>query len=76
MRPYLLAESNWITIKDQSIELAVLPWGATEAHNYHLPYSSDVIESNHIAATAAKIAHDQGAKIVVLPTIPYGVNTG
>ena len=76
MRPYLLAESNWKTIKDQSIELAILPWGATEAHNYHLPYSSDVIESNHIATAAAKIAHEQEAKIIVLPTVPYGVNTG
>ena len=76
MRPYLLAESNWKNIKDQSIELAILPWGATEAHNYHLPYSSDIIESDRIAAAAAKIAYEQGAKIIVLPTIPYGVNTG
>ena len=44
MRPYILADSNWKGIKDQSIELAVLPWGAVEAHNYHLPYSSDIID--------------------------------
>lgn len=76
MRPYILAETNWKTIKDQSIELAVLPWGATEAHNFHLPYSTDVIESDCISAEAAKIAWEAGAKIIVLPTIPYGVNTG
>ncbi|MFO7890529.1 MAG: creatininase family protein [bacterium] len=76
MRPYILAETNWKNIKDQSIELAVLPWGATEAHNFHLPYSTDVIESDCISAEAAKIAWETGVKIVVLPTIPYGVNTG
>ncbi len=76
MRQYILADCNWENIKDRSIELAILPWGAVEAHNYHLPYSSDIIESDHIAAAAAKKAYDEGAKIIVLPTIPYGVNTG
>ncbi len=76
MRPYLLAECNWKDIKDRSIELAILPWGAIEAHNYHLPYSSDIIESDHIAAAAAEKAFSQGAEIIVLPTVPYGVNTG
>jgi creatinine amidohydrolase len=76
MRQYILADCNWKNIKDRSIELAILPWGAIEAHNYHLPYSSDIIESDHIAAAAAKKAYDAGAKIIVLPTIPYGVNTG
>ena len=76
IRPYLLAECNYKDIKDRSIELAILPWGAVEAHNYHLPYSSDVIESDHIAATAAEKAYQQGANIIVLPTLPYGVNTG
>jgi len=76
MRPYILAENNWKNIKDSQFDLAILPWGATEAHNYHLPYSTDVIEADHIAAAAAKIAWEQGAKIIVLPTIPFGVNTG
>ncbi len=76
IRPYILAETNWKHIKDASIEVAVLPWGATEAHNYHLPYGTDVFEANHIAAASAQIAWQQGAKIIVLPTIPFGVNTG
>jgi creatinine amidohydrolase len=76
MRPFILAETNWKDIKDRSIDLAILPWGATEAHNYHLPYSSDVIESEKITEAAAEIAFDNGAKIIVLPAVPYGVNTG
>ncbi len=76
MRPYILAETNWKHIKDAQIDLAVLPWGATEAHNYHMPYGTDVYEADHIAAQSAKVAWEQGAKLVVLPTIPFGVNTG
>ncbi|MFD2514006.1 creatininase family protein [Pontibacter locisalis] len=76
MRPYILAESNWKSIKEQEVELAILPWGATEAHNYHLPYATDVIEADNIAAEAGRIAWEKGAKVIVLPTIPFGVNTG
>jgi len=76
MRPYILAETHWAALKDQKFELAILPWGATEAHNYHLPYSTDNIESDFISAEAARIAWKKGAKVMVLPTIPYGVNTG
>lgn len=76
MRPYLLAECNWGDIKDRLIDLAILPWGAVEAHNYHLPYGTDVIESDELAAAAAETAWNQGARIIVLPTVPYGVNTG
>ena len=75
-RPYLLAETNWKDVKDTTFELAVLPWGATEAHNYHLPYGTDNIEAEYIAAEAARIAWEKGAKPVVLPNIPFGVNTG
>lgn len=76
MRPYILAENNWKDIKDRSIDLAILPWGATEAHNYHLPYSADIIESENISIAAAEKAFNNGARVIVLPTIPYGVNTG
>ena len=76
MRKYILAESNWADIIEAKIDLAILPWGATEAHNYHLPYGTDNIEADHIAAEAARIAYERGAQLMVLPTIPFGVNTG
>jgi creatinine amidohydrolase len=41
-----------------------------------LPYSTDVIEADCIAAEAARLSWEQGAKVIVLPTIPFGVNTG
>lgn len=75
-RPYLLAETNWKALKDADFDLAVLPWGATEAHNYHLPYATDVFEADAVAAESARIAWEKGGKVIVLPTIPFGVNTG
>ncbi len=76
MRPYILAESTWKTVKDQKIDLAILPWGATEAHNYHLPFATDNIMVEKIAAESARIAWEKGARPIVLPAIPFGVNTG
>lgn len=76
MRPYILAETNWNELKDAKFDLAVLPWGATEAHNYHLPYATDNIQADHMVAEAAKNAWGKGGKVIVLPTIPFGVNTG
>ena len=76
IRPYILAESNWKALQKAQFELAVLPWGATEAHNFHLPYATDVIEADHLAAEAARIAWEKGARPIVLPTVPFGVNTG
>lgn len=75
-RPYLLAETTWKTVKATDYQVAVLPWGATEAHNYHLPYGTDNILTESIAAEAARLAWDRGAKVIVLPGIPFGVNTG
>ena len=75
-RPYLLAETNWKYLKDATLDLAILPWGATEAHNYHLPYGTDNIEAGAIATEAARLAWERGARVMVLPTIPFGVNTG
>ena len=75
-RPWVLAESNWKSISKERYDVAVLPWGATEAHNYHLPYATDNIQAEAVAIESAGRAWAQGAKVVVLPCIPFGVNTG
>lgn len=75
-RPYILSECHWPEVKSTPYTLAVLPWGACEAHNYHLPYGTDIIEGEHIAAEAARIAWQKGARLTVLPVVPFGVNTG
>ncbi len=75
-RPFILAETNFKEITQHAFDIAVLPWGATEAHNYHLPYGTDNYQVDHIAALSAEKAWERGAKVLVLPTLPYGVNTG
>jgi creatinine amidohydrolase len=57
-------------------DVAVLPWGATEAHNYHLPYATDNYEATAVAIESARRATERGARVIVLPTIPFGVQTG
>lgn len=74
--PYRLDHLTWKTVRETRYEVAVLPWGATEAHNLHLPYSTDNVQTEGIAARAAERAWQQGAKVVVLPIVPFGVNTG
>ncbi len=69
----ILQFSKWKHIKNEKISLAILPWGATEAHNLHLPYGTDTILAEYVSAEAAKAVNDG---IIVLPSIAYGVNTG
>jgi creatinine amidohydrolase len=75
-RPYVLAEATWSGVRAAAYEVAVLPWGATEAHNTHLPYATDNIEAEAVAIESARLAWEAGARVVVLPVIPFGVNTG
>jgi creatinine amidohydrolase len=75
-RPFILAETNWKEIQQHSFDIAVLPWGATEAHNYHMPYATDNYQVDAIAYQSAEKAWNKGTKVLVLPTIPFGVNTG
>lgn len=75
-RPYILAETTWKAVKETNYEVAILPWGATEAHNYHLPYATDNIQCEYIAAEAAEFAWQRDASVIVLPAVPFGVNTG
>ena len=76
IKPYIVASNNWKAVKDMDPEMVILPWGATEAHNYHLPYGTDIFEVEAIAAEAARLAWERGGQPVVLPAIPFGVNTG
>jgi creatinine amidohydrolase len=75
-RPWLIAETNWKHVKATSYEVAVLPWGATEAHNWHLPYATDSLQNEAICAEAGRIAWEAGAKVAILPNLPFGVQTG
>lgn len=53
-RAFVLHEATLAQVRKLKPNLAVLPWGATEAHNYHLPHGTDVVEATAVAETAAE----------------------
>ena len=73
-RPFILHEATYRQLLDLKPNVAVLPWGATEAHNYHLPHGTDVIEATALGEAAVANANAAGAKCVLLPTVPFGNN--
>lgn len=71
----MLTEQTLPGVRAAKYDIAVLPWGATEAHNLHLPYGTDNDESTAVAARAAERAWTRGTRAAVLPCVPFGVNT-
>ncbi len=74
-RPWVLSETNYGFTKQFQYEVAVLPLGATEPHNLHLPYGTDMYEASAVGEQICEAAWQRGAKVVLLPTIPYGTET-
>lgn len=75
MRPYVLAEQNHDFLRSRTWQVAVLPFGATEPHNLHMPYGTDNYQVAEIGDRACARAYEQGAGVLLLPTVPFGVNT-
>src|SRR5690606_20361521 len=75
-RTWILDESHWKDVQRARTDVVVLPWGATEAHNYHLPSGTDTLQASNVASEAARRAVAAGARVMVLPAIPFGVQTG
>ena len=75
MNDFVLAEQNHKWIARQKWEVAVLPFGATEPHNYHLPYATDNYETETVGRRICQRAYERGAKVLLLPTVPFGVDT-
>jgi creatinine amidohydrolase len=74
-RTGVLAEQRWPAIRDTRFPVALLPFGATEPHNTHLPYGTDTLLAGEVAARVAEACLAHGTNVVALPTIPFGVNT-
>ncbi len=75
MRPWVLAEQNHAAVRAEPWQVAVLPFGATEPHNLHMPYGTDNFQVEEIGSRACERAHAAGARVLLLPTMPFGVNT-
>lgn len=70
-----LDQLRYCDIRGEHYEIAVLPLGATEPHNLHLPYGTDTFQSRGVAERVCESAWNRGAKIMLLPAIPYGTET-
>jgi creatinine amidohydrolase len=75
MRECILAEQTHAFIRSREWQVAVLPFGATEPHNLHMPYGTDNFQLQVLAERACQKAYDGGAAVLLLPTVPIGVNT-
>ncbi len=67
-----LSISSLSDTRDRHYDLAILPWGATEPHNMHLPYLTDTILSHDVSIDAATLAKSKGVNAIVLPGITLG----
>src|ERR1700684_3960535 len=75
VRPWVLAELNYGYLREHPVQVAVLPLGATEPHNLHLPYEPEIFEAEVIGSHASEAAFQRGAAVTLLPAIPYGTDT-
>lgn len=73
-REYVVNEARLGGLRGLGPNVVVLPWGALEAHGYHLPHGTDVIEATAIAEAAVGKANEMGGKCVVLPCVPFGID--
>lgn len=74
IREWKLDETNLGRAGQVPYEVAVLPIGATEAHNLHLPYGTDSFQVQAIAERACARAWEQGAEVLLLPTLAVSIN--
>jgi len=74
MPNYRLTDITYGAARELSYEVAVLPVGATEAHGLHLPYVTDTAQVEAVADRACALAEERGARVLLLPAMPYGVN--
>lgn len=68
-----LSVTNFGSVRGRRYDVAILPWGATEPHNLHLPYMTDAILSHEVALESARLAAElYGVEAMVLPPVMMG----
>jgi creatinine amidohydrolase len=75
MTEFVLAEQNHQFIGSRKWDVVVLPFGATEPHNVHMPYGTDNFQVEAVGRAACERAFKRGANVLLLPGMPFGVNT-
>lgn len=70
-----LKRANLACLREHKYEVAVLPVGAIEAHNHHLPEGIDVIHTEYVAQTSCRKAWELCRSVICLPAVPFGVDS-
>jgi len=73
-RPHVLEEVCHRKVRKIECDVAILPWGATEPHNFHLPFGTDTYQAAAVAEGACGLAMEEGVRAMVLPAVPFGAN--
>ena len=69
-----LTTANMHRISQHQYQVAVLPVGATEPHNRHLPEGVDILHTTIIAKKCCQLAWEKCKSVICLPSVPYGVD--
>src|SRR3954463_4565980 len=67
MAGFVLAELTPAVARETAWQVAVLPFGATEPHNLHMPYGTDTLQVEEIGRRACADATAAGAAVALLP---------
>ena len=70
---YLLAEMTWPELKEalDTVDLAVIPLGATEQHG---PHGTFAVDTGRAEGFAHRLGERLYPRAVVCPTVPYGIS--
>lgn len=69
-----LTATNLSRTSKRKYEVAVLPVGAVEPHNLHLPHGQDFLHATYIARECCRRAWERCESVVCLPALPFGVD--
>lgn len=70
-----LTVSSYGKVRDVKYDVVILPWGATEPHNLHLPYLTDCLIPHDIAVDAAELTLKRsGVHCMVMPPVQFGAH--
>jgi len=74
IQPWDITRTNLGLLSAAKLEVAVLPVGAIEPHNLHLPEGQDFLHTGYVAKKSCQWAWEKCQSVICLPTIPFGVD--
>ena len=69
-----ITSTNQRRARGRRYDVAVLPVGAVEPHNLHLPLGQDLLHTTHVARDSCRRAWERRPVVLCLPTLPFGVD--